>query len=223
MKKSLILTITLVAATFCAGCYFSPDKRAFAPNARVYFDVGTDDPGEVDVFNDGSLNFGFTGLELFTDFRDMKLFAKKKNDNGKDLNENEIYENLKDERETRDDWFGLALGFGLSGTANDSESGETASNSPVGLVNFGIFYEFEYGRSKDDKPLYYAFELGYAWAYSSDEGFTDSDDGAIYVGFSVPIGIDTKKRRLKAEQSTLLIRLEKLKKAIKAEKEKAEE
>lgn len=144
------------------GCL---ELRFFDPSARVYFDTGTDDPNEVDVFRDGNLNVTVDLVSIYLPWR---------------LGRAEFY----------DRWsWGPVVGAGIGAAAEDPESGTTnASSAPVVLLSAGgmIEYKLESGTS-------FAFETGYSIGFSSDESLGDINDSAVFVGIriNVPIGDKT--------------------------------
>jgi len=141
------------------GCL---ELRFFDPSARVYFDTGSDDEGEVDLFNDGKLNISVDLVSIYVPWR---------------LGKSSFY----------DKWsWGPVIGAGLGAPAKDSEDGSVeASGAPVVLFSLGgmMQYRLESGPS-------FSFEAGYSRGFTSDESVDDSDDSASYVGIriNVPIG-----------------------------------
>ncbi|MBT5903227.1 MAG: hypothetical protein HOH58_14070 [Opitutaceae bacterium] len=134
--------------------------RFFSPSARVYFDTGTDDPGEIDIFNDGAASVNISLLELV--YR-VETHGRLQFQNG----ENKLY-------------FGPAIGVGLTSPASDSQNGATdAGSSPVVMVSAGVFAEIQVNQSSDSVII---LETGYAIGYSASETATDNNDGALYVG-----------------------------------------
>ncbi|MEM1213081.1 MAG: hypothetical protein AAGI68_12385 [Planctomycetota bacterium] len=157
-----------------------PSLRLFQPNARIYFDVGDDDDGEADIFEDGALVPTITLAEIRFSNR---LFSKTK---GQPLKESD-----------RSNWtWGFATGLGASIAA---ETGED-STAPILLATVGMFLEYEFRNPatsiKNLETLANAtkalgltssnptvgFEAGWAYGVSADENFEDNDDSAFYVG-----------------------------------------
>ena len=142
--------------------------RVFKPSARVFFDTGSDDKNEIDIFKSGTLDVSLTFLELyfpsgywFADTKDPTKVAMKS-------------------------WrFGPALGFGSTGPGNDSEDGEKKAGAPVVLLTAGFLLELPLGISENKKEQIVGLEVGYAQGISTDEGFGDTCDGAIYAGITL--------------------------------------
>jgi hypothetical protein len=133
--------------------------RFFTPSARIYFDSGTDDPGEIDIFNDGSVSATINILEF--------ILRRPANDFFQPSGDDRIY-------------WGPALGFGITTPARDSDDGAVeASDAPVFLISAGLFVEI--ALSGDDKRSI-ILEGGYTTGFSTDEGLSDNSDGAFYVG-----------------------------------------
>ena len=139
--------------------------RLFDAGTRVYFDSGTDDPGEVDIFNNGGL---VPSLEVGSVYFPWRLGRA------------DFY----------DSWaWGPQIGVGLSSPAQNSEDGSAqASNSPVVMFSAGLLFEHKLGddpRTKNEGSL--GFEIGRAVGFSSDESLDDIDDSAWYFGLRIDI------------------------------------
>ena len=136
------------------------DFRLFKPSAKIFFDTGSDDTDEIDIFDDGSLNASIDLVNLIHRY-----------DTGAD------FYNTPDSTL----WWGPSLGAGITSPADDSADGsQTASDAPVLLLSLGLF--FEYDVSNKTSVL---IETGYALGLTSDESFGDKTDGAIYFGLSL--------------------------------------
>ena len=93
------------------GCI---EPRFFDPSARVFFDSGSDDDDEIDIFDDGSLNLTVQLASLY--------FPQR-------FGISEAYDNWS---------WGPVIGAGLGQPAKDSEDGsEDASGAPVVLGSAG--------------------------------------------------------------------------------------
>ncbi|MEM9415110.1 MAG: hypothetical protein AAGA29_06465 [Planctomycetota bacterium] len=180
--------------------YFSLDFRIIEPKLRVYFDTGTDDNNEVDIFRDGNLAVTVNALEIrFTHhFYDERKSGFDINADGKLID--------------RSPWsWGFNIGAGVGVPAQESPDGtKSSSNAPVVLLTFGVFLEYDIfnldanerkqineiipssgffseiaGASPGAKI---GIEFGYALGFSADENFDDIIDGALYFGltFHVP-------------------------------------
>ncbi len=135
------------------------DYRFFSPSARVFFDTGSDNADEVDVFDNGSLTASINLLELIYRYELPKAF------------------NLRGPETL---YIGPALGFGLTAPANDSEDGTVdASDAPVFLISVGIFAEIAISADKNKSII---LEIGRVTGFSADEGVGDTDDSASYIG-----------------------------------------
>lgn len=141
------------------GCFV---PRFFRPSARVYFDKGTDDPGEIDLYRDGSLNPTIDIASLYWPWRySTKPYFQKMS-------------------------WGPMLGVAISSPAEDSEDGmNEASSAPVVIGNLGLMFEYQF-----DGGSTAGFETGWAYGVSADESLSDNDDSAIYIGltFDIPVG-----------------------------------
>lgn len=148
------------------------EARFFDPSARIYFDTGDDNAGEVDVFNDGGLNPSIDFIAVYIPWR---------------LGRAEYF----------DSWsWGPMGGVGISSAAQDSENGTNeASDAPVVLVSGGFLleYKFESGPS-------FGFEIGKAIGFTSDESIGNIDDDATYVGLKINIPIKSAKDKDKGEE-----------------------
>lgn len=136
------------------------DFRLFQPSAKIFFDTGSDDDDEIDIFDDGSLNASIDLVNLIYRYDTGFLFH------------NTTESTL---------WWGPSVGVGITSPADDSADGSVkASNAPVLLLSAGIF--FEYDISSKTSVL---IETGYVLGLTSDESFGDKTDGAIYFGLSL--------------------------------------
>ena len=147
------------------------DLVVFEPQLRVFFDRGTDDEGEIDIFQDGGLTAAVS-LAEFTYMHDISP---------------------RSFNAARKGWaIGPAFGIGLTAPASTSSEGMSkASGAPVLLLSAGIRGQFQLqatdkGWEDDDVPTL-ALEVGYAYGVTADENVDNSDDSAIYVGFTVDL------------------------------------
>ncbi len=126
------------------------------PSLRMYFDIGTDDADEIDIYNDGSLLPTINFLELY-----RPIYVK-----GFLLDPSKEFS------------VGPAFGFGITAPAGDSPDGsEQADDAPVLLLSAGVLASV--GITKN---ISVGAEVGWAWGFSADEGLNDISDSAIYVG-----------------------------------------
>lgn len=157
-----------------------PKLRVFQPKARIYFDTGDDDEGELDIFEDGSLQPAVNLVEIYWAMN-YDILGTGEKSLGKQM--------------TDLGWtWGPSLGFGLSTPAQDSENGDRkASGAPVLLISAGLVAEFPLGTADSNNTditknaTKLGIEFGYAMGFSADEGLSDIDDGAIYVGLNLHI------------------------------------
>lgn len=126
------------------------------PSTRVYFDTGTDDEDEIDLFVDGSINVTLEVLSIAW----HKKFLGSDNYS-----------------------WGPILSAGLSTPAKSPSSSAampgaadlpSASSAPVFMASFG----FELQGVNQNVFA----EVGYSQGWTADESFGDTSDGAIYVG-----------------------------------------
>ena len=163
---------TDIDARIIHGCL---KPRFFNPSARVYFDTGNDDPGEIDVFNDGGLNptIDFAAVYLPWRFGHAAYF---------------------------DDWsWGPIIGVGISAPTNSAEGdSDQSSDAPVVMVSLGIMLEYEIAEGGTSLAL----EFGRAIGFSADESLDDSDDSATFVGLkiNVPLG-EKESKKVKVEDA----------------------
>lgn len=160
-----------------------PSLRIFQPKARLYFDVGSQDANELDIFRDGSLAPSLNFVEVV-----VPLFY---------INEDK-------------DWiFALSFGLGMNLPAGGSEDGSLdGSDVPVLLGTVGIVLEFPLagqpalkrvkeefedfkGKSFDVKKwrrgASLGIEFGVAYGISPDENLSNADDTGIYVGLTLHV------------------------------------
>jgi hypothetical protein len=147
--------------------------RPFLPKTRYYFDTGTDDEGEVDIFRDG-------GIAPAIDFINFYM----------PLN---IHPNKSIGKFMGDDWLlGPSFGLGITTPADpDSDdsamSGDDSSSSaPVIVASIALELDIPIGR-RDRSGLrvdsnYISVEAGLARGWSTDEGFDDINDSAFFIG-----------------------------------------
>jgi hypothetical protein len=147
--------------------HLCPQISFFDPSARVYFDTGTDDVGEIDLFRDGSLDASLDFISVYLPLR----FGPS---------------------EFADKWsWGPAVGVGLSSPADDSDDGTAkAADAPVVLMSGGLLLEYKFGGNGNglDNPASFGIEFGVARGFSASESLGDTDDTARYVGlrFTIP-------------------------------------
>ncbi len=144
----------------------------FRPKARIYFDTGDDDPGELDIFQDGALapTINMIELNLNNTFREDRI--------GKDPDTGEDFV------KPGSLLWGFNFGGGINAPAGSSSDGTTSSSAPVLLLSGGLQLQY---RLDTETPAEVGAEVGYAWGITADESFGDVDDGAIYVGFTIGI------------------------------------
>ena len=142
--------------------------RMFKPSARIYFDIGDDDPGnEADIFVNGSITASIDVIEVGY-WWDMGVAT------GGDL-----------------EGWGLGIvgsaGIGTPAiTVMDDGSESSTSTAPVAIFNVGLSFEKVVGDpTKIKENGYLGLEVGYAQGFSTDENFGDNSDGAVYVGVNV--------------------------------------
>ena len=133
--------------------WLCPQVGAFEPRARVFFDTGTDEENEVDIFQDGSLA---PAIQMFSLY-----FASTWSKAG-----------------PRGWTWGIELGAGITSPAQDGDdNGEQASDAPIVLYSAGLRFEFPLGRKNA-----FGLEYGKAIGFSTDESVNDNDDSARYAG-----------------------------------------
>lgn len=153
--------------------------RPFLPKTRYYFDTGSDDENEVDIFKNGSLA---PAVDFINIFYPLNLNPQK--GLGKYIG---------------DDWlFGPAIGLGITTPASgvDDAGNSVNSSAPVVLLSGGLELDIPVGKRDDEdggEPNYIAVEVGYAHGISTDEELDNIDDGAVYVG----LGFSWKQSKLK--------------------------
>jgi hypothetical protein len=157
-----------------------PQVRVFEPKARVYFDVGEERDGKLDIFHDGSLAPSINFLELYW----AQPFP---------------------EGVGHHDWrWGPCLGVGISSPAGSNGAAE-ATGAPVLLSSIGLQFEFTLSQQMLDRMREEGYtpaqvneawqesakvgiEFGFAGGVSSDETLDFKGDGAIYVGVTLHRG-----------------------------------
>lgn len=149
-------------SSFFSITRWCPQVSLFDPSARIYFDTGEDDEGEVDIFDDGSLSATIDFASLYFPF--------------------ELFDTIEEFT------FGPSFGVGISGPAQDSKDGsQQASSAPVFLMTGGLAFRVDIGDDDDDNSI--SFEFGRAIGFSADESFGDNNDSATYVGFKLEIDL----------------------------------
>lgn len=140
------------------------EAHLMQPSVRMYFDVGSDDADEIDIYNDGSLVPTLNFLELYRPiFIDEFLLNTKK-----------------------EFTVGPTIGFGITAPAEDSEDGtEEADDAPVLLLSVGALASVELN---DNVSI--GVESGWALGLSADEGVSDISDSALYVGLVLNLKFD---------------------------------
>ncbi len=135
----------------------------FQPSARVYFDTGSDDKSEIDIFEDGALVPTISLAQIYFPYEYPKYFGTEE-----DLSKK---------------WtWGPTLGVGLSSPANNSDDGTNkSSDAPIILLSGGLLLRFPVGDGKRSVDL----EGGYAQGFSADEGLDDTTDGAAFMGVGI--------------------------------------
>lgn len=140
--------------------------RPFHPKARYYFDSGTDDPNEIDIFQDG-------GMTPVIDF--INIYYP--------LN---ISKNRNIGRFMGDDWLlGPSVGIGIT-TPADPDGDMESSSAPVLLVSGALELDIPVGKQKlgeqEGEPNYISLEFGWTKGWSTDEDIENNDDSALFVG-----------------------------------------
>ncbi|MCP3902857.1 MAG: hypothetical protein GY715_04400 [Planctomycetes bacterium] len=184
--------------------------RIFQPKLRIYWDTGSDDPGEIDLFDDGGLTATVNLAEVRLNWSFNKYFADK---DGKLLRTGTAGDDPLRVEPSR--WScGFAFGAGITSPADDSPNGMSmASSAPVLLLTTGAYLEYDLSSWKQlideamanpesdkgklvsemsDRGIGFSgpkfiIEVGYAWGITTDEGISDIDDGAVYAGVGIHI------------------------------------
>lgn len=157
-----------------------PEVRVFEPKARVFFDLGEERPGKLDIFHDGSLAPSINFIELY-------------------------WAEHWPEGAGHQDWrWGPIIGAGISSPAGTNGAAE-ATGAPVLLCSIGLQFEFvlnqqaidklrEQGASpraineaRQESPRI-GFEFGLAGGVSSDETLDFKGDGAAFAGVTLHRG-----------------------------------
>jgi hypothetical protein len=140
-----------------------PEASFFDPSARIYFDLGSDDEDEVDLFNDGGLEPGLTFASVSFPWR---------------IGRSPAY----------DPWsWGPEASIGISSSPGTAKvEGESSSRAAFVLVSVGLSLSYKVSPKSS-----FGFEAGYAVGFSTEEAVDDNNDGAFYVG--VKVDIVTKK------------------------------
>ncbi len=146
--------------------HFCIEPRFLDPSARIYFDTGKDEDDEIDIFNDGNLNFSLNFVSLYIPLR---------------FGRGEFYDNWS---------WGPMAGIGIGSTASDSEDdNEKSSGAPIVLLSYGFMTEYKIG----DTGASFGVEAGRAIGISTDESFGDRRDSATFVGLKINIPFGEKK------------------------------
>ena len=225
MKRIIIVLLYGVVLTTCISCKSFDDTmdfllnglskehdnvykyphliRAFSPSARLYFDTGTDDKNEIDVFEDGKLSPAITLAEIYFPYGRWKNWHK--------LDPNSVTNPLSDKEEKKISYFnqflfGPTFGIGITVPPEDAERGvkinngdeisePASSNAPVLFLNAGFLLLFPLDNSNNPSTL--GFEFGLTRGYSTDDSIDNKDDSAIYAGlvFNIPFGQNNNNRR----------------------------
>lgn len=158
---------TITSFTYGVGAWFERnfdriDVNVFQPKARIYFDSGSDDPGEIDLFRNGA-------VVPTIDVTEVRL--------------------LNYVSSARKTVAGLTFSGGIGAPATSADGSATgASTAPVLLASAGfiIAHQLDEGDPKKSSATI-GFEAGYTLGITTDETFADTTDGAWYVGFGVQI------------------------------------
>ncbi len=137
--------------------HLCPKADFFQANARVYFDNGEDEEGEVDLFKNGNLEpaLQFAAVRLPWRFGRSDAF---------------------------DPWsWGPEFSAGLGTPAAAEEGEEDKSTAPIVLVSAGLRLTYMITEEGSN----FAFEVGRVWGFTTDEAFGDNDDSATYVGIKI--------------------------------------
>ncbi len=180
--------------------YFTPELRIIQPKLRVFFDTGSDDDGEIDIFENGELtpNLNLVELRLTHYFHNERWLGVT------ELGGHPRYQDFQ----SRWSW-GPNIGLGISAPAQDGEEDDgvggttlaQASDAPVVLFTVGAFLEYDLTHLTDDQRAKVGeavratgnsfsgpkigVEGGWAYGVSADEGLSDTDDSAWYIGLSL--------------------------------------
>ncbi|MEM9661119.1 MAG: hypothetical protein AAF937_02300 [Planctomycetota bacterium] len=167
------------------------EVNLFSPKLRVYlFDIGDDDEGELDVFDDGS------AVPVINIIEGNFLNTIGGGKYGKDGQSQGSGRLLVDGGQATGIkpgtlLWGLNAGFGISApaTVTPDSTGMTTENdpnAPVILVSGGLVMQY---RAKTKSDLRIGLEAGMAYGISASESLADNDDSAVYVGLTVDIGL----------------------------------
>jgi hypothetical protein len=157
---------TLAALSYGFGSLFEDnfdriDVNIFQPKARIYFDNGSDDPGEIDLFKNGAITPAVEVVELrFLNY-------------------------ISSSRKTA---AGFTLSGGI-GTPPSSDTGSTTSSTaPVLLGSLGVLiaHQLDEGDPKQSNAIV-GLEAGWTFGVTTDEALADTTDSAFYIGFGVQI------------------------------------
>ena len=165
--------------------------RVFSPSARIYFDTGSDDKDEIDIFNDGSISPAINLAEVYFPYGRWK--------NWDVLEPNSVVRRLEKEEAKNISYFkqflfGPTLGFGITVPPGEAENGNNSSDAPVLFLNGGLLLLFPLNNSKDTATI--GFEFGWTRGYSTSESIGDNDDSALYAGLTlnIPFGQSNNSR-----------------------------
>lgn len=160
VKRALSETWTLSSASLAVGKWFDSnfdriDFATFQPKARVFFDLGTDRPGKLDIFRNG-------GLTPTIEIGEVRLL------------------NYLDGKPGKTVW-GLTLGAGIGAPASSSDDAN-ASAAPLVLLSTGIVLAHQIDDNPDPKKGNYAgIEFGYSLGITTDDTLADTTDDAVYA------------------------------------------
>lgn len=216
---SLLLSVSLVS-----GCRATrADPRAlgmkdpyaeyFRPALRVYFDSGTDDDGEIDVFEDGAFTAAVDFLGLSFPF--LVHSGKARKEGAEKIEESErqldVLEDtvddleipaaragtaiVEDQKEAIDRMNERARSTRLDGDwaigprfavgITGPADGEEASGVPVVYFSAQLFADFQRGGEvNDDEGVGMRLEVGWIIGISPDESISNNDDSAVFIGLT---------------------------------------
>lgn len=137
------------------------DVNVFQPKARIYFDNGGDDAGEIDLFKNGAITPAVEVVELrFLNY-------------------------ISSSRKTA---AGFTLSGGI-GTPPASDTGATpSSTAPVLLGSIGVLiaHQLDDVDPKQSNAII-GLEAGWTGGVTTDEAIADTTDSAFYIGFGVQL------------------------------------
>jgi hypothetical protein len=145
----------VVGLSLCCACATPRDRDWYAdwgyfePKVRAYFDTGTDDPGEVDVFQDGALT-PTVNFASFYAYRKAALRTESGRPSasaGTEASGPEGGEGKRTGDTLNSIRYGFNAGIGISSPAGDSPDGTAdSSDAPVVVVSMGVLLDLQMRR-----------------------------------------------------------------------------